>query len=103
MRTEKIFLIIAAFLFCAQAQAFAGGLTIKVNPDLVDEQTQQRLKRMDESDAWRDVREKQAAESAARAPQAPAPAAAPVVRQSTTRASVNTPNRAATGSTGRKS
>lgn len=101
MRNQKVFLIIAAFLFCVQARAFAGGLTIKVDPNLVDEQTQQRLKRMDESDAWRDVREKQAAESTARAPQAPAPAA-PVVRQNTTRASVNTPSRAATGNTGRK-
>lgn len=102
MRNKKVFLIIAAFLFCAQAQAFAGGLTIKVNPNLVDEQTQQRLKRMDESDAWRDVREKQAAESAARAPQAPA-RAVPVVSQNTARARVNTSRRAATGNTGRKS
>jgi hypothetical protein len=105
MRNKKVFLVIAAFLFCTQtqAQAVAGGLTIKVDPNLVDEQTQQRLKRMDESDAWRDVREKQAAESAARAPQAPASAAAPAVRQSATKASVNTPSRAATGSPGRKS
>lgn len=102
MRNKNVFLIIAAFLFCTQAQVFAGGLTIKVNPNLVDEQTQQRLKRMDESDAWRDVREKQAAGSAARAPQAPAPAAL-VVRQKTTKASVNTPSKAATGNTGRKS
>jgi hypothetical protein len=109
MRNKKVFFIIAAFLFCTQtqtqtqSQAVAGGLTIKVDPNLVDEQTQQRLKRMDESDAWRDVREKQAAESAARAPQAPASAAAPAVRQSATKASVNTPSRAATGSPGRKS
>ncbi|MFQ6756986.1 MAG: hypothetical protein D9V46_02235 [Deltaproteobacteria bacterium] len=102
MRNKKVFLIIAALLFYTQAQAFAGGLTIKVNPNLVDEQTQQRLKRMDESDAWRDVREKQAAESAARAPQAPS-RAAPVMSQNTARTSVNTPRKAATGNTGRKS